>query len=98
MRRLLLTLALLPVFHMPAAAQAPRMEEVVRSPADYEGQTLQFTGATLSGSIAKYDVGGVRKYYLTVSSRGRSLEAGFFLAPPRLADRLYDRMSRNRNY
>jgi hypothetical protein len=76
----------------------PRMEDVVASPADYAGQDLQFTGATLSGALVKYDVGGVRKYYLTVSSAGKDLEIGFFLAPPELADKLTAKLNPRRNY
>jgi hypothetical protein len=81
-----------------AAQEAPRMEKVVESPADYAGKTLTFSGAKLSGAIVKYDVSGVRKYYLTVSSASRDLEAGFFLAPPALADKLADKMDPRKSY
>jgi hypothetical protein len=80
------------------AGAAPTMEEVIRAPADYAGQRLTFDGATLSGKITNYDVGNVRKYYLIVGSRRGALEAGFFLAPPSLADKLASRMDPERNY
>lgn len=76
----------------------PSMEDVVRTPADYAGKTLTFRGAALSGNVTKYDAGGVRKYYLQVDSKGRTFEAGFFLAPPGLADRLMDKMDPKKNY
>jgi hypothetical protein len=69
-------------------AQGPAMEEVVRSPQDYAGRTVEFEGVKLSGAITKYDVAGVRKYYLTLTSRAKTFEVGFFLAPPALADKL----------
>jgi hypothetical protein len=81
-----------------AAADGPTMPQVVASPADYGGKTLTFKGATLSGSITTYEVNYVRKYYLNVQSRGGKLELGFFMAPPGLADKLADYMSRSRNY
>jgi hypothetical protein len=74
------------------------MQQVILAPADYAGQRLTFPGATLSGSITRYDIGYVRKFYLTVASRRGALEAGFFLAPPALADKLYDRMNPQSNY
>jgi hypothetical protein len=74
------------------------MEAVVRSPGDYARKKLRFTSALLSGRITTYDVAGVRKYYLTVASRNGSLEAGFFLAPPALADKLTRLMDLGRNY
>jgi hypothetical protein len=74
------------------------MEQVAGSPADYAGQTLTFGWVTLSGNITVYDVGNVRKYYLIVASRRGALEAGFFLAPPALADKLAQRMDARRNY
>jgi hypothetical protein len=76
----------------------PTMEQVARSPADYAGMTLTFGGATLSGKITVYEVGYVRKYYLTVGSRAGTLEAGFFLAPPSLADKLAGLMNPRQNY
>jgi hypothetical protein len=79
-------------------AEAPAMEDVVRSPADYAGRKLKFPGVTLSGNLTAYDPGGVRKYYLTVMSRNRRFEIGFFLAPPRLADKLTRVMNPRRNY
>jgi len=84
---------------VPAAAQAgPTMEELVLSPADYTGTYWLYRGVTLSGAIMTYDVAGVRKYYLTVGSRAGTIEPGFFLAPPRVADQLYAKMNRQRNY
>jgi hypothetical protein len=80
------------------ASDPPTMEQVASSPADYAGLSLTFPGATLSGTITAYDVGNVRKYYLTVASRRGALEAGFFLAPPAVADKLSQRMDRRRNY
>lgn len=74
------------------------MEQVIRSPADYAGKVLTFPGATLSGNITTYDVAGVRKYYLVVNSRRGALEAGFFLAPPALADKLFIRTDRRESY
>jgi hypothetical protein len=74
------------------------MEQVIGSPADYAGMNVTFSGVTLSGSVMAYDVGDVRKYYLTLGSRRGSLEAGFFLAPPALADKLGARMDPRRNY
>jgi hypothetical protein len=81
-----------------AAQDTPQMEKVVASPADYAGKTLTFSGAKLSGSITKYDIGNVRKYYLIVSSASRDLEAGFFLAPPALADKLSAKMDPQKSY
>jgi hypothetical protein len=81
-----------------AGQDGPRMEDVVAAPADFAGRTLTFGGVTLSGSILRYDLAGVRKYYLTVGSRNLTYEPGFFLAPPPLADKLYDRLSPRRNY
>jgi hypothetical protein len=78
--------------------QAPTIEDVVADPADYAGQTLVFRGVALSGNITRYDLVGVRKYYLTVQTPGRVLEAGFFLAPPALADKLYNTMNPRENY
>src|SRR5215470_11374085 len=100
MSRSLLPLIVLLTAHIPGAGaqEAPRMEDVVRSPQDYAGKTLEFGGATLSGSLVKYDLGGVRKYYPVVSSSGKTLEAGFFLAPPDLADKLVEKMSPEKNY
>lgn len=80
------------------AADTARMEDVVRSPQDYAGKSLDFPGATLSGNITRYDAAGVRKYYLNVSSRDRTFEPGFFLAPPDLADKLAGRMDPMKNY
>jgi hypothetical protein len=78
--------------------QGPTIEDVVASPADYAGQRVVFPGVTLSGSIYRYDIAGVRKYYLTVGTRNRVYEAGFFLTPPALADKLYDMMNPRLNY
>jgi hypothetical protein len=80
------------------ASGPPTMEQVVGSPADYAGMNLTFAGVTLSGNITAYDAGNVRKYYLILGSRRGSLEAGFFLAPPALADKLAQRMDARRNY
>lgn len=80
------------------AQDGPSMEDVIRSPADYAGKTIAFSGAALSGNVTKYDVGGVRKYYLQVDSRSNTFEAGFFLAPPGLADRLIEKMDPKKNY
>jgi hypothetical protein len=79
-------------------ADSPRMEDVVRAPADYAGKKLRFAWATLSGRITPYDAGGVRKYYLTVLGRSSTFEIGFFLAPPPLADKLVRVMNPRRNY
>jgi len=99
MKRAMLSWTLLTVVTATAAAQQPpRMEDVVASPADYAGKTLTFGGAKLSGAIVKYDVAGVRKYYLTVSSAAKDLEAGFFLAPPDLADKLYAKLDPQKSY
>ena len=98
MMRAVLSLGLLAALTGSAAAQAPRMEDVVASPGDYAGMTLTFGGAKLSGAIVKYDVAGVRKYYLTVSSAAKDLEAGFFLAPPDLADKLSAKMDPQKSY
>ena len=82
-----------------AVAQAgPTMEQVVWAPQNYAGATIEFPEATLSGRITTYDVGGVRKYYLTLGSRGRTFEVGFFLAPPALADKLAAGMNPQGNY
>ena len=81
----------------PAAAQ-PAMEDVIRAPGDYAGQKLQFNGVTLSGNVTKYDISGVRKYYLTLQSRQRTFEVGFFLAPPGLADKLTQKLDPRTNY
>src|SRR5262245_13757209 len=81
----------------PAMAQ-PSMEDVVRAPGDYAGQKLQFNGVTLSGNVTKYDTGGVRKYYLTLQSRQRTFEVGFFLAPPGLADKLAQNLDPRTTY
>jgi hypothetical protein len=96
-RRLISLLALLAV-STAQAQNAPSMEQVIRAPADYAGQVLTFPAATLSGSITTYDVAGIRKYYLVVNSRRGALEAGFFLAPPALADKLFIRMDRTADY
>ncbi len=92
--------ACLALFVCPALGrcQGPTVEEVVASPADFAGQKVVFPGVTLSGSIYRYDVAGVRKYYLTVGTPERVYEAGFFLAPPALADKLYDMMNPRLNY
>ena len=74
------------------------MDQVVARPADYGGRTLNFKGATLSGSITSYEVNYVRKYYLLVQGSDRKIEIGFFMAPPGLADQLAAYMSRTRNY
>lgn len=79
-------------------ADGPAMEDVVRSPQDYAGMSIEFPAAKLSGNITKYDVGGVRKYYLTVGSRTRTFEVGFFLAPPVLADKLAAKLNPETNY
>jgi hypothetical protein len=79
-------------------ADGPGIEDVVRAPRDYAGSTVQFAGVNLSGTITNYDVGGVRKYYLTVGNRARNFDVGFFLAPPGLADKLRDKMNRGTNY
>ncbi len=88
------------MFVCPAAGrcQAPTIEDVVADPADYAGRTVVFNGVTLSGNITRYDTAGVRKYYLTIQTPGRVLEAGFFLAPPLLADKLYNTMNPRENY
>src|SRR5262249_10520475 len=83
---------------LSAHAQAPSVEAVVADPADYAGQTVTFRGVILSGNITRYDVAGVRKYYLTVATPGRLLEAGFVLAPHLLADKLYNTMNPRENY
>lgn len=79
-------------------AQGPSMEEVVRSPENFAGKTLEFQGASLSGALTRYDAAGVRKYYLNVRSRDKVFEVGFFLAPPALADRLAEKLDPRRNY
>jgi hypothetical protein len=79
-------------------ADGASVEDVVRRPGDYAGKSVDFQGVTLSGTITKYDVSGIRKYYLTVQTADRVYEAGFFLAPPRLADRLYETLSPRKNY
>jgi hypothetical protein len=79
-------------------ADGPAMEEVVRNPADYAGQTVEFAGVRLSGTITKYDVAGIRKYYLTLTSRKKTYEVGFFLAPPGLADKLAGKMDPEAKY
>jgi hypothetical protein len=76
-----------------AYADGPAMEDVVRSPQDYAGQKVEFSGVGLSGNITKYDVAGIRKYYLTLASRNKTFEVGFFLAPPILADKLAGKMN-----
>ena len=81
-----------------AAAEDSAMDQVVARPADYGGRTLNFKGATLSGSITSYEVNYVRKYYLLVQGSDRKIEIGFFMAPPGLADQLAAYMSRTRNY
>lgn len=81
-----------------SCGQAPTIENVVASPADYSGQSLTFSGATLSGDVLRYDLAGVRKYYLTVATAARTFEAGFFLAPPALADKLIETMNARLNY
>jgi hypothetical protein len=81
-----------------ARADDPTMETVIAAPADYAGQTLKFNNAGLSGNVTKYDVGGVRKYYLLVGSPARRLEPGFFMAPPALADKLIDGLNPRMNY
>ena len=100
MGRSVLSLVFVLVVGSPGGAfqDQPRMEDVIASPANYAGQRLQFTGAKLSGTVVKYDVAGVRKYYLVVSSTARDLEAGFFLAPPDLADKLIAKMDPRKNY
>jgi hypothetical protein len=79
-------------------ADSPAMEDVVRSPQDYAGSTVEFSGVKLSGNITKYDVGGIRKYYLTLTSRAKTFEVGFFLAPPGLADKLAGTMDPETSY
>jgi hypothetical protein len=79
-------------------AREPSIEDVVRNPADYAGKAVMYNGVTLSGAITPEEVSGVRKYYLTVQTPDRTYEAGFFLAPPGLADKLSDRMSPRKNY
>ena len=81
-----------------ASADSPEMADVVRSPQDYAGQTVEFYGVKLSGNLTKYDVGGIRKYYLTLTSRAKTFEVGFFLAPPNLADKLANTMNPETNY
>jgi hypothetical protein len=76
----------------------PAVEDVVRSPADYAGRALTAPGAGLSGKVTTYDVDGVRKYYLTVGTAGGRIQAGFFLAPPALADELAAAMDPGTNY
>ncbi len=100
MKRCFFALVIVLAFEAPcgAAQNQPRMEDVIASPANYAGQTLSFAGATLSGAIVKYDVAGVRKYYLTVSSAGKTLEVGFFLAPPDLGDKLMAKLDPRQNY
>jgi hypothetical protein len=80
------------------AQDGPSMEDVVAAPADYGGKTLTFRGVALSGNVTKYDVGNIRKYYLQVASKSRTFEAGFFLAPPAVADRLIEKMDAKKNY
>jgi hypothetical protein len=67
-------LSCLALFACPAVGrcQAPTIEDVVADPADYAGQTLVFKGVALSGNIIRYDLAGVRKYYLTVQTPARS--------------------------
>jgi hypothetical protein len=93
-------LSCLALFVCPAIGrcQGPSIEDVVANPADYAGQKVVFPGVLLSGSIYRYDVAGVRKYYLTAGTPDRVYEAGFFLAPPALADKLYDTMNPRLNY
>jgi hypothetical protein len=79
-------------------AGGPTMEQVVWAPQNYAGATIEFSEVTLSGKITPYDLGGVRKYYLTLGSRGRTFEVGFFLAPPALADKLAAGMNPQTNY
>ncbi len=81
-----------------ARADSPDMADVVRSPQDYAGQTIEFFAVKLSGNITKYDVGGIRKYYLTLTSQAKTFEVGFFLAPPNLADKLMGTMDPETNY
>jgi hypothetical protein len=81
-----------------AYADSPAMEDVVRSPQDYAGQTVEFFAVKLSGNITKYDAGGIRKYYLTLTSLAKTFEVGFFLAPPGLADKLANTMDPETNY
>jgi hypothetical protein len=76
----------------------PTVEQVVRAPADFAGQKLVAAQALLSGTITTYDLGEVRKYYLTVGTARGRLQAGFFLAPPALADSLSVAMEARRNY
>jgi hypothetical protein len=100
MNRMVVALA---AFAMPCLvgttyADPPAMEDVVRFPQDYAGTTVEFAGVKLSGNITKYDVGGIRKYYLTLGSRAMTFEAGFFLAPPGLADKLGEKVNPDLNY
>jgi hypothetical protein len=74
------------------------VDDVVRAPADYAGRALTAPGAGLSGKITPYDAGGARKYYLTVGTAGGRIQAGFFLAPPALADALAAAMDPATNY
>lgn len=76
----------------------PSLAEVIASPQSFAGKALTFAPALLSGKITTYDVAGVRKYYLVVEGGQDRLEAGFFLAPPRLADRLATVMDAGKNY
>jgi hypothetical protein len=93
-----LSLLILALVVAPVAADGPAMENVVAAPQDYAGQTLVFNDAILSGAITKYDVAGVRKYYLSVESKNRVFEGGFFLAPPDVADALAPKMDPRKNY
>ncbi len=97
-RRLSCCVFLLVCGGIARAQNTPAIEQVIRSPGDYAGKVLTFSGVMLSGNITTYDVAGVRKYYLVVGSRRGALEAGFFLAPPALADKLFIRMDRQQSY
>jgi hypothetical protein len=91
------SLVVLVALTLPARAQVA-MENVILAPQDYAGQTLRFDGVALSGHLTVYDVSWTRKYYLTVRSADGNLEVGFFLAPPALADQLYNVMNARSNY
>jgi hypothetical protein len=94
-------LALAAALFSPLAApaqDAPTLRDVTVAPATYAGRTLTFPKLKLSGTITKFDFGGVRKYYLTVETAGKRVDAGFFLAPPDVADKLGDYVSPRSNY
>ena len=64
-----LATCLLSTCTLASHADGPALQEVVRDPASYADQKLEFKAVTLSGDITKYEVAGIRNYYLTVSAR-----------------------------